>query len=198
MSIRLNGSTSGYTEIDAPAVAGSNTLVLPGGNGSAGQVLTTNGSGALSWADVSPVGVVQFYAGNTAPTGWLKANGAAISRSTYSALFSAIGTTFGAGNGSTTFNLPDLRGEFARGWDDGRGVDSGRVFGSTQSSTQIWNGIDTYIGAGGVRSNGEDAINDGSRPQSGHAGANSNAFTSITGSQGIRPRNIALLAIIKF
>jgi len=49
MSIRLNGSTSGYTEIDAPAVAGSNTLVLPTGNGSSGQVLSTNGSGALSW-----------------------------------------------------------------------------------------------------------------------------------------------------
>ena len=50
MSIRLNGSTSGYTEIDAPAVAGSNTLVLPTGNGSSGQFLQTNGSGALSWA----------------------------------------------------------------------------------------------------------------------------------------------------
>ena len=51
MSIRLNGSTSGYTEIDAPAVAGSNTLVLPGGNGSADQALVTNGSGTLSFAD---------------------------------------------------------------------------------------------------------------------------------------------------
>ena len=50
MTIRLNGSTSGYTEIDAPAVAGSNTLVLPTGNGSSGQFLRTNGSGALSWA----------------------------------------------------------------------------------------------------------------------------------------------------
>ena len=49
MTLRLNGSTSGYTEIDAPAVAGSNTLVLPGGNGTAGQVLSTNGSGSLSW-----------------------------------------------------------------------------------------------------------------------------------------------------
>jgi hypothetical protein len=48
--LRLNGSTSGYTEIDAPAVAGSNTLVLPTGNGSSGQFLQTNGSGALSWA----------------------------------------------------------------------------------------------------------------------------------------------------
>ena len=51
MTLRLNGSTSGYTEIDAPAVAGSNTLVLPGGNGSANQALVTDGSGALSWSD---------------------------------------------------------------------------------------------------------------------------------------------------
>jgi hypothetical protein len=51
MTIRLNGSTSGYVEIDAPAVAGSNTLILPGGNGTADQALVTNGSGTLSWAD---------------------------------------------------------------------------------------------------------------------------------------------------
>ena len=50
MTLRLAGSTSGYTEIDAPAVAGSNTLVLPTGNGSSGQYLQTNGSGALSWS----------------------------------------------------------------------------------------------------------------------------------------------------
>ena len=49
--VRINGSTSGYTEIDAPAVAGSNTLTLPTGNGTSGQVLVTNGSGALSWSD---------------------------------------------------------------------------------------------------------------------------------------------------
>ena len=50
MTLRLNGSTSGYVEIDAPATAGSNTLVLPTGNGTNGQYLQTNGSGALSWA----------------------------------------------------------------------------------------------------------------------------------------------------
>jgi len=55
MTIRLNGSTSGYTEIDAPAVAGSNTLVLPTGNGTSGQVLTTNGSGALSWTGAGKI-----------------------------------------------------------------------------------------------------------------------------------------------
>ena len=51
MTLRLNGSTSGYTEIDAPAVAGSNTLVLPGGNGSNGNILGTDGAGNLSWVN---------------------------------------------------------------------------------------------------------------------------------------------------
>ena len=58
MTLRLNGSTSGYVEIDAPATAGSNTLILPNGNGTNGQYLQTNGSGALSWATVS-VGLLQ-------------------------------------------------------------------------------------------------------------------------------------------
>ena len=51
MALRLNGATSGYVELNAPAVAGSNTLTLPNGNGSSGQVLSTDGSGALSWSD---------------------------------------------------------------------------------------------------------------------------------------------------
>ena len=63
MTLRLNGSTSGFTEIDAPAVAGSNTLVLPTGNGTSGQVLTTNGSGALSWVSQK---VLQVVMGTTA------------------------------------------------------------------------------------------------------------------------------------
>lgn len=70
---------------------------------------------------------VSFFARNTPPAGWLAANGAAVSRATYADLFAAIGTTFGAGNGTSTFNLPDLRGEFLRGWDNGRGVDTGTV-----------------------------------------------------------------------
>ena len=80
----------------------------------------------------TPAGAVQYFAMATAPTGWLKANGAAISRAAYSSLFAAIGILYGAGNGTTTFNIPNLRGEFIRGWDDGRGVDTGRVMGSPQ------------------------------------------------------------------
>jgi hypothetical protein len=66
VTLRLNGSTSGYTEIDAPAVAGSNTLVLPTGNGTSGQVLTTNGSGALSWA--LPGKILQVVQASTTPS----------------------------------------------------------------------------------------------------------------------------------
>jgi microcystin-dependent protein len=83
--------------------------------------------------NVTPAGAVQFFAISTAPVGWLKANGAAVSRTLYANLFAVIGTSFGAGDGKTTFNLPDLRGEFLRGWDDGRGVDTGRRFGDTQA-----------------------------------------------------------------
>lgn len=82
-----------------------------------------------------PPGIAAPFAGTTAPSGWLKCNGAAISRATYAGLFAAIGTTWGAGDGSTTFNLPDWRGEFVRGWDDGRGLDAGRAFASVQGQT---------------------------------------------------------------
>ena len=83
----------------------------------------------------TPVGAVQSYAGATAPAGWLICHGQAVSRTTYAALFAVIGTAFGVGDGSTTFNTPDLRGEFIRGLDAGRGIDSGRVLGSAQKGT---------------------------------------------------------------
>jgi len=81
-----------------------------------------------------PAGSIIHVARSTAPSGYLKANGAAVSRTTYADLFAAIGTTYGVGNGTSTFNVPDLRGEFVRGWDDARGVDSGRAFGSAQGA----------------------------------------------------------------
>lgn len=78
-------------------------------------------------------GDVFYTARSTAPAGSLKANGAAISRTAYAALFAVIGTTYGGGDGFNTFNLPDLRGEFLRGVDDGRGVDANRALGSGQA-----------------------------------------------------------------
>ena len=79
-------------------------------SGSNGQVLTTNGSGVATWGTVPPAGVIMAFAGSTAPSGYLICDGSAVSRSTYANLYAVIGTTYGAGNGSTTFNLPDLTG----------------------------------------------------------------------------------------
>lgn len=64
-----------------------------------------------------PAGSIMAWSTNTAPANWLICDGSAVSRTTYASLFSAIGTTFGAGNGSTTFNLPDLRGRVPVGRD---------------------------------------------------------------------------------
>ena len=80
----------------------------------------------------SMTGMVSGFAMATAPAGWLKCNGAVVSRTTFASLFARIGTVFGAGDGVTTFNVPDARGLFPRAWDDGRGIDPGRVFGTFQ------------------------------------------------------------------
>ena len=80
----------------------------------------------------SMAGMVSAFAMNAAPPGWLKCNGAVVSRTTFAALFARIGIVFGEGDGATTFGLPDLRGLFPRAVDDGRGLDPGRVFGTFQ------------------------------------------------------------------
>lgn len=81
-----------------------------------------------------PVGSVLPYAGSNAPSGWLLCDGSAVSRSTYSDLFNVVGTTFGAGDGSTTFNLPDLRGRFPLGLDNMGGNSANRVTASQADS----------------------------------------------------------------
>jgi microcystin-dependent protein len=106
------------------------------GTAAAGTILAADGVGGAGWTTPTvqtPAGAVMHYAMQTAPDGWLVCNGATVSRLTYSALFAAIGTSYGAGDGVTTFKLPDLRGEFIRGWDGGRGVDGGRAFGTLQA-----------------------------------------------------------------
>ena len=80
-----------------------------------------------------PTGSVYMFPVNSVLPGYLECNGATVSRTTYAALFAVIGITYGSGDGSTTFELPDLRGEFVRGWDNGKGTDSGREIGTNQS-----------------------------------------------------------------
>lgn len=150
-----------------------------------------------------PVGSVIFHAANTAPSGYLKANGALISRTTYANLFASIGTTFGVGDGSTTFGLPDLRGEFIRGWVDNRVIagETGRVFGSAQTDQMqghrhTFTALVAHVGGGtGTTS---PSVNSAI-----FSGTTDNPVTDTvngtprTGAE-TRPRNIALLACIKF
>ena len=173
-----------------------------------------------------PAGTVIHVAMSNAPEGYLAANGSAVSRQTYARLFAAIGTTFGGGDGSTTFNLPDLRGEFIRGWDNGRGVDSGRQIGSWQAPTALrtemgptwpddqgksiglwYSSVDNQglsikdsLVVDPKTPNGTSVKDNSNSSEDNSLYANSIDFTSTNASKSwvtIRPRNIALLACIK-
>jgi microcystin-dependent protein len=214
---------------DADAAAGSATAAANSATAAAGSATAAAGSAtaagnsatdagnsataaAASAASIDttrqvPTGAVAHFAMSSAPTGWLKANGAAVSRTTYSALFAAIGTTFGAGDGVNTFNLPDLRGEFLRAWDDGRGVDSGRTFGSAQGDANKahTHGVTDPGHTHGIPYGGATfgATNNVTRSNGNTSTMNTNSATtgiSINSDGGTeaRPRNVALLACIKF
>jgi phage-related tail fiber protein len=146
-------------------------------------------------AILTPPGAVQAFARSAPPNGWLRCNGAAVSRSTYNTLFTAIGTAFGTGDGSTTFNLPDMRGEFVRGLDDGRGVDAGRLLGSSQADELRQH---NHLAPTGVDP-AEGTIYEVPRATIRYDQIDYDpaAPVSMTGGVETRPRNIALLYCIK-
>jgi microcystin-dependent protein len=181
MAIKLATASGGSIDLSPAETSGTFTITVPA---TSGTLVTTTTATTFT-------GSVNFFAGNYAPTGWLKANGAAVSRTTYADLFAYIGTTYGVGDGTTTFNLPDMRGYFARGWVDDGTVDSGRVFGSTQqdafaSHTHISYSV-YYTGSGDQNIAGD-----------AYRGVTSGATTSATGGAETRPKNVALLACIKY
>ena len=162
-----------------------------------------------------PPGTVITLASQNIPTGYrlLKCNGAAYSRTAYADLFAAIGTYYGAGDGVNTFNVPDARGEFPRFADDGRDIDIGRVVGSKQSQqvlkhkhhslgenyvNSMWHfgrsAKNGYLGSNGGldRDNYLYYTSDGTE----YDGDNPNP-TGTVGNEN-RPRNIALLACIRY
>ncbi len=163
-----------------------------------------------------PAGAVMAFAMNSAPSGWLAANGSNVSRSTYSALFSAIGTTYGAGDGSTTFTLPDLRGYFVRGsGTNGDGVASGTfaakqaaaMLNHTHSGTTSSNGAHThnYTATLSTQSYGNGLLSARAAAQTEATSSNGDhTHTLTTGNPSVgggtetRPANIALLYCVKF
>lgn len=154
----------------------------------------------------APTGTIITFAGTSAPTGYLECDGAAVDRTTYSALFAICGTTYGSGDGSTTFNLPDLRGEFVRGWDNSRGVDSGRSFGSTQNSANLSHShnitdpghthpIEASTADASVATGGASAADSATTTNT--TSATTNITIQNSGDSEARPRNIALLYCVK-
>lgn len=159
------------------------------------------------------VGMVGLFPINTLRPGWIKANGAAISRETYARLFAYYGTAYGAGNGSTTFNVPDYRGEFPRFFDDGRGLDSGRVLTTVQAGQNAshthgvndpshahalnyavpLNSNDTDRGTGGPSAF---SIDDAVAPSTHYSYTGISILAS--GGTEARPRNVACAAFIRY
>ena len=175
----------------------------------AGALITaTTVEGALQELAM-PAGAVQAFALSSAPTGWLECNGSNVNRTTYARLFAAIGTTFGVGDGSATFGLPDLRGEFLRGWDNGRGVDSGRAFGSAQADMveahkhvmAVGEHLQAPFGATTTQENGIGASDTNNElPYTNDGSDYDGLATNTAGVIGAetRPRNVALLYCIRY
>lgn len=139
-------------------------------------------------------GEIKTFAMNTCPANMLPMDGSAVSRTTYANLFTNIATAWGAGNGTTTFNVPDARGEFLRGWDNGRGVDATRAFASLQAEDlkSHTHSSTAYNSGGIVGAAGAFAL-------AGSTTGNAQTINvSSTGGTETRPRNIAVLYCIAF
>lgn len=183
-----------------------------------GAIATNNLSdGAVTAAKLAagaavPVGAVFHFAAGTAPSGYLKANGDSVPNgngtvqgvtANFSALYAIVGSTYG-----TAGKLPDLRGEFVRGWDDGRGIDSGRALGSAQANS-YQSHTHSVTDPGHSHGSPDLIVNGGGievSPPAGHyIGGGGYIYANTTGisiqnSGGAetRPRNVALLACIKY
>ncbi len=163
--------------------------VQTGANSTKAVTPATLSAGLAALGLTIPAGTVSAFAGLLAPAGYLICDGSQVSRTTYADLFASISTTYGEGDTSTTFNLPDLRGEFIRGFDDGRGADAGRAFGSFQADDFASH---THTGVSG------DPGTDPARIGGANREADTGTYTTnAVGGTETRPRNIAMNYIIK-
>ena len=228
LPIRFQDSSgSPFVSIQSPSsLSGNIALTLPSSITNGG-FLQTDGSGNLSFQIVAgvPTGSIFCMAATSVPTGYVKCNGASYARSgTYAALFAVIGTTYGAVD-SSHFNVPDLRGEFVRGLDDGRGIDSNRQIGSSQGGAFQSHDHDADANANSVVTDpghrhilfgGDDDANSGNKVPTGDTqneffdqnsvqdattGISVNTDVTIDiddeGGSETRPRNLAMLYVIK-
>ena len=130
--------------ISSGTIAGAVTGVTQSAGDNSTKLATTAYADALIGGTGIPVACVLPYAAPTAPTGWLLCSGQAVSRTTYSTLFAAIGTAFGSGDGTTTFNVPDLRGRFPLGKDDMGGSAANRVTSASADTIGLGSGSESH------------------------------------------------------
>lgn len=186
--------------------AASNIIQLDG----SAKLPAVDGS-QLTNIDVLPVGALVWVIGGSAPTGTIKLNGALLSRATFSRLWTAaqaggvvttevgwagnLSAAFSSGDLSTTFRLPDLRGEFIRSWDDARGVDAGRGMGGVQADALKDHTHNYSLLQGGLRNDGTSALTVHTTYT---ATATGGVNSPNNGGTETRPRNIPLLACVKY
>lgn len=140
---KLDDNFNAAAQLNSPAFIGTPTAPTPTSGDSSTKIATTAFVAGAITATVIPTGSIFPYAGSAAPSGWLLCAGQAVSRTTYATLFSLIGTSFGPGDGSTTFNVPDARGRSLFGLDNLGGSAAGRV-------TNAVSGVDgVTLGASG-------------------------------------------------
>jgi microcystin-dependent protein len=139
---------------------------------------------ALSTGNGVPVGTVVAFMGNTPPPGWLICDGAAISRTNYSALFGTMGTASGSGDGSTTFNLPDLRGMFLRGRDGTAGNDPDKLARTGVNGGNTGNAIGSLQPSGFALHQHAEAVSTNTNASNGIFGAIPYPSSSTTGNIG--------------
>lgn len=154
--------------------------------------------------DGTPVGAVLIWTFSTPPLGYLECNGAAVSRTGFPVLFALLQVIYGAGNGSTTFNVPDYRGEFLRGFAHGSSNDPDKAFRTNRGDGQTGDIIGSKQGTKLLSHN--HLVAEYSGTQEGvitfsHINANTNANignrTGSTGGSESRPRNVNVMYIIK-
>lgn len=162
----------------------------------------------LPSSDGYPVGSILAFAGETLPStmtgGWAECNGAALSRTTYAALFSVIGTRFGATT-SSNFQIPDLRGRFVRGWDHGSGNDKGATSRSAAGDGTTGDHVGTYQ-AGQNLSHNHDLLTYGATMHNGDGSSGNEYYSngpyprsivSTVGDAEFRPINIQMVYVIR-
>jgi microcystin-dependent protein len=145
----------------------TNGNVAIAGNATVGGNLAVTGNITVAGGDIIQPGVIWEYGGAAAPTGWLLCNGAAVSRTTYAALFAIIGTTYGSGDGSTTFNVPDRRDRVGVG--AGSSYSRGQTGGAVTATTST-DGAHNHTG-----NTGGTAITTAQMPSHTHTGTTNTA-----------------------